>query len=315
MERESPRVDRRGLLQGTLASAAGLAVAPDLLAAEKEPAPNRKLNGRIKQSICLWCFSAGGEKWDLDTTCGVANELGCVSIELLRPDQFATVKKHGLTCAIASNGMPGGFKRGFNNPAHRDDLIKRTLETIDACQSAGVKSVIGFVGMKWENPDDPTSKEIPLAFAREHCIQAIKEVAPAAEKAGVNLCIEHLNSRDGSHPMKGHPGYQGDDLDFVADVVRAVGSPNVKLLFDIYHVQVMHGDVVRRLEQCKDVIGHIHTAGNPGRCELDENQELNYGPAMKKLLEIGYQGYVGHEFIPTRDPRAGLRQAVQICDV
>jgi hydroxypyruvate isomerase len=115
--------------------------------------------------------------------------------------------------------------------------------------------------------------------------------------------------------MKGHPGYQGDDLDFVADIVRQVGSPRVRLLFDIYHVQVMHGDVIRRMESCRDIIGHVHTAGNPGRGELDDNQEINFPPILRKLVELGYDGYVGHEFIPNRDPLAGLRQAVELCDV
>jgi hydroxypyruvate isomerase len=115
--------------------------------------------------------------------------------------------------------------------------------------------------------------------------------------------------------MKGHPGYQGDDLDYLAGILRSVGSPRVKLLFDIYHVQIMHGDVIRRIEQTKDVIGHIHTAGNPGRGELDDKQEINYPPIMKKLLEIKYEGYVGQEFIPTRDPLKGLQEAVKWCDV
>jgi hydroxypyruvate isomerase len=115
--------------------------------------------------------------------------------------------------------------------------------------------------------------------------------------------------------MKGHPGYQGDDLDYVAEIVRRVGSPRIRLLFDVYHVQIMNGDVIRRLEQHKDVIGHIHTAGNPGRAELDDNQEILYPPIMRKLLDIGYEGYVGQEFIPTRDPLAGLREAVRLCDV
>ena len=132
-----------------------------------------------------------------------------------------------------------------------------------------------------------------------------------AEKKGVTVCLEHLNTRDDSHPMKGHPGYQGDDLDYVAKIIRAVGSPRVKLLFDVYHVQIMHGDVIRRIEQCKDIIGHIHTAGNPGRGELDDTQEINYPPIMKKLLAIKYAGYVGQEFIPTRDPKAGLAEALQ----
>ena len=115
--------------------------------------------------------------------------------------------------------------------------------------------------------------------------------------------------------MKGHPGYQGDDLDWVADIIRRVGSPRVRLLFDIYHVQVMHGDLIRRIEQTKDIIGHIHTAGCPGRGELDDTQEVNYPAVIRKLVEIGYTGYVGQEFIPTRAPRDGLREAVKLCDV
>ena len=115
--------------------------------------------------------------------------------------------------------------------------------------------------------------------------------------------------------MKGHPGYQGDDVDYVANIVRRVGSDRVKMLFDIYHVQVMNGDVIRRIGQCQDVIGHIHAAGCPGRGELDASQEINFPPTMRKLLEIGYDGYVGQEFIPTRDPLAGLREAFAVCDV
>ena len=115
--------------------------------------------------------------------------------------------------------------------------------------------------------------------------------------------------------MKGHPGYQGDDLDYVADIVRRVGSPRVRLLFDFYHVQIMNGDLLRRLEKNIDIIGHIHTAGNPGRAELDDNQEIHFPPLMRKLVELGYKGYVGHEFIPTRDPLAGLQQAIALCDV
>ena len=129
------------------------------------------------------------------------------------------------------------------------------------------------------------------------------------------MCVEHLNTRDDSHPMKGHPGYQGDDLDWLASIIRKVGSPRVKLLFDIYHVQIMHGDVIRRIEENKDIIGHVHTAGNPGRAELDENQEIAYPAIMRKLIDVKYTGYVGQEFIPTRDPKEGLKQAVKLCDV
>src|SRR4029079_17276251 len=146
------------------------------------------------------------------------------------------------------------------------------------------------------------------AFA--NCVKGLKRLAIHAEMKGVTVCLEHLNTRDDSDPMKGHPGYQGDDLDFVAGVLRKIGSPRVKLLFDIYHVQVMHGDLIRRIEQTKDLIGPVHTAGVPGRGELDNTQEINYSAVIKKLVDVGYTGYIGQEFIPTRDPRAGLKQAV-----
>ena len=131
----------------------------------------------------------------------------------------------------------------------------------------------------------------------------------------MTICLEMLNTRDDSHPMKGHPGYQGDNMDYVAEIVQRVGSPRVKLLFDIYHVQVMDGDVIRRIRQYSDCIGHVHTAGNPGRCELDDDQEVNFAACMRALLSVGYDGYVGHEFIPTRDPLEGLAQAVSRCAV
>jgi hydroxypyruvate isomerase len=246
----------------------------------------------------------------------VARQLGCVSVEICEPKSWPTLRRYGLTCAIAPNGMPGApFKRGFNNPAHRAELLARTRETIDQCAAAGVPSVIAFVGYKWRNADDPASGEIRLEEGIANSVAGLKEIAGYAERKGVNVCVEHLNSRDHSHPMKGHFGYQGDDLDRVAEIIRRVGSPRVKLLFDIYHVQIMHGDLIRRLEQTKDILGHVHTAGNPGRGELDENQEILYPPLMKKLLEMGYTGYVGQEFIPTRNPLDGLRQAVRLCDV
>ena len=175
--------------------------------------------------------------------------------------------------------------------------------------------MIAFTGYKWLDPADPKSGTIPADEGAANCVKALKVLAAHAEKHHVTVCLEHLNTRDDTHPMKGHPGYQGDDLDYCADIVRRVGSERVKLLFDIYHVQVMHGDLVRRIGQLKDLIGHIHTAGNPGRGELDSKQEIAYPAVMRKLVEIGYQGHVGHEFIPTRNPREGLAEAVRVCDV
>lgn len=272
--------------------------------------------GVIKQSMVAWCFGAMGEKWSIARQCEIANELGCLSIELTQPRDWLLLRKHGLTCAIAPNGMPGApFVRGFNNPRYHEEVIARTTEMIDACASSDVPAVIAFTGFKWRDAEDPDSGAMSDDEAFDHCVTGLKKIAGHAERQGVTICLEHLNTRDNSHPMKGHPGYQGDDVDAVAAMLRRVGSDRVKLLFDIYHVQVMNGDVIRRLEECKDIIGHIHTAGNPGRGELDESQEINYLPIMRKLFEIGYDGYVGHEFIPTRDPLVGLQQAVTLCDI
>jgi hydroxypyruvate isomerase len=188
-------------------------------------------------------------------------------------------------------------------------------KVIDACAEAGFPNVIAFSGYKWRNAEDPKSGEISRDEGANNCVKGLKDLAGYAEQKKVTICMEHLNTRDDTHPMKGHPGYQGDDLDWMAKIIRRVGSERVRLLFDIYHVQIMHGDVMRRIEQNKDIIGHIHTAGNPGRAELDDRQEINYPPIMRKLLEIKYTGYVGQEFIPTRDPLKGLREAVVLCDV
>jgi len=302
-------INRRDLF----AAAAGAAVAGAATGAAAAPVASK---GRIKQSIVSWCFGMMGDKWSIEKQCQVAGDLGCLSIELTEPKDWPLLKKHGLTCAIAPNGMPGQpFVKGFNNPKYHDEVITRTTAMIDAAAAAGVPAVIAFTGFKWRDAEDPTSGAMPDEEAFENCVTGLKKIAGHAENQGVTICLEHLNTRDDTHPMKGHPGYQGDDVDAVAAMLRRVGSERVKLLFDIYHVQIMNGDVIRRIDACRDIIGHIHTAGNPGRGELDDTQEINYPPIMRKLLEIGYEGYVGQEFIPTGDPLAGLRQAVALCDV
>jgi hydroxypyruvate isomerase len=309
MPERATSLNRRRLL---LAAAA----ATPYLFASGACAEETKRKGRVKQSVVFWCFNIAGEKWDVDKTCQVAKELGCTSVEIVPPEDWPTLKKHGLTCAIAPNGMPGApFMKGLNNPRYQEEVVTRTKKTIDACAEASVPSVIAFSGYKWKDAEDPKSGEIGRDEGADNCVKALKELAAYAEKKKVTVCIEHLNTRDDTHPMKGHPGYQGDDLDWMAQIVRRVGSERVKLLFDIYHVQIMHGDVIRRIEQNKDLIGHIHTAGNPGRGELDDTQEINYPAIMRKLVDVKYAGYVGQEFIPTRNPLEGLRQAVQLCDV
>jgi hydroxypyruvate isomerase len=308
----STHLSRRQLLRATAAAVILPPVIDGGLAAA-QPAATR---GRVKQSIAFWCFNSAGEKWDVDTTCRVAKELGCPSVELVDPAEWGTLKKHGLTCAIAMNGMAGvPFAKGYNNPRYHGEVIAGAKKMIDAAADGGCPNVIAFTGYKWRDADDPKSRAIPRDEATKNCVMGLKQVAGYAEKKGVTLCLEHLNTRDNTHPMKGHPGYQGDDLDWVAEIIRAVGSPRVRLLFDIYHVQVMHGDVIRRIDQTKDIIGHVHTAGCPGRGELDDRQEVNYPAVIRKLVEVGYAGYVGQEFIPTRAPREGLREAVKLCDV
>jgi hydroxypyruvate isomerase len=273
-------------------------------------------HGRIRQSLALWCLDSTEWGWDLERVCRLARGLGCRSVELVPPEGWATVRQHGLDMALAYNGMPDPpFERGLNNTAYHEEVITRTDEAIDQSAESGVPNVIAFTGYRWRDATDPDSGEISLAEGADSCVAGLKALAGRAEARGVTLCLEMLSTRDDSHPMKGHPGYQGDDMDYCAEIVRRVGSPNVKLLFDIYHVQVMNGDVIRRLRRYRDLLGHVHLAGNPGRGEPDDRQEINAPAIMKALLDVGYEGYVGHEFIPTHDPERGLAAAVALCDV
>lgn len=262
-------------------------------------------NGRINQSIVSWCFA---DHWDAPRMAEIAVDLGCKSIELIEPRHFDLLKSAGLECAICQIDMSPDppFVKGFNNPKYRKQVLKATRDAIDSCSEYGFKNVICFTGM---------SEGIAQDAGADHCVEGLKEIIGYAESKNVTLCLEMLNTRDDSDPMKGHPGYQGNHTDYCVDIIKRVGSPNMKLLFDIYHVQIMDGDVIRRIHEHKDYIGHVHTAGNPGRGELDDTQEINYPPIMEALIEVGYDGYVGQEFIPTRDPLEGLRQAVELCDV
>jgi hydroxypyruvate isomerase len=274
-------------------------------------------NGRIKQSIVQWPFEFFGEQWSLEQTCEVAKRLGVDSIELLTADQFPTIHEHGLTCAIAQINMDPDppFLRGFNNPDFWPEVMATTRATIDAAAEYGIPNVICFTGFSAKDPHDPNSEEWSLEEGAANCVEGLKQIIKYAEEKEVTLCLENLNTRDDTHPMKGHPGYQGDETEYCIDIIKGVGSPRMKMLFDIYHAQIMDGDIIRRIREHKDHIGHIHTAGNPGRHELDETQELNYRPMMEALLEVGYTGYVGQEFIPTRDPYQGLYEAIRVCDV
>jgi hydroxypyruvate isomerase len=298
---------RRAMLKQTAGAAVfGVTALGGKLPAQDSPSAERVVkNGRINQSIVYWCFE---KYWDMDQAAKVARQLGCTSIELVAPKFFPVLKQHELKCAIGTVDMSPDppFVKGFNNPKYREQVLNATREAIDACADFGSKNVICFTGMREGIPDD---------VGADNCVEGFKQIVGHAEKKGVTLCLEMLNSRVSSHPMKGHPGYQGDHTDYCIDIIKRVASPSLKLLFDIYHVQIMDGDIISRLRQHRDYIGHVHTAGNPGRGELDQKQEINYPPIMDALLEIGYRGHVGQEFIPSRDPLDGLRQAVSLCDV
>ena len=234
-----------------------------------------------------------------------AKDIGLVGIEGIDRKYYPDVKKLGLEISLVGGH---GFSNGPCNPKFRDEVIAKLTEGIDVAADVGAKKVITFTGMKFDGMDREQ--------AIKDCLDTWKVVLPHAEKKGITLVLEHLNSRDSSHPMKGHPGYFGDDVDFCVDLIKQLGSPNFKLLFDIYHVSIMNGDVMRRLRLHKEYIGHLHTAGNPGRCELDENQEINYPAVMKTVQEIGYHDFVAHEFIPTwPDTILALRHAAMVCDV
>jgi len=282
---------RRQVLQAGAGLLAAGAALPAALAAEA--------GDRLKQSICQWCFK---KHWKLEEMCQIAKQLHCGSVELVPPEDWPTLKKHGLICAMAQSHM---FVQGMNNPKYQEMCIDKMKKAIDACAEAGFPNVITFTGFREDIPDDQGLK---------NCVAGYKKVTGYAEDKKVNLCLEMLNSRV-AEEMKGHPGYQGDHTDYCMDIIKQVGSPRLKLLFDIYHVQIMDGDVIARIKKYAEHIGHIHTAGNPGRAELDDNQEINYRPIMKALKAVGYQGYVGQEFIPTRDPLQGLKEAVALCAI
>ncbi len=258
-------------------------------------------NKRIRQSIMGWCFNPMDAR-DLARHC---REIGLVGIEGIPRSAYKDAMATGLEISLVGSH---GFARGPCDPKFRDEAVAKLKDAIDVASNVGCGKVITFTGMRFPGMDEEK--------AAQQCIDAWKEVLPLAEKKNITLCFEHLNSRDSSHPMKGHPGYFGDDVDFCLDLVRRIGSPNFKLLFDIYHVSIMNGDIIRRIRTNHDLIGHYHTAGNPGRAELDDTQEINYPPIMRAILETGYTSHVAQEFIPTwDDPVAALRHAAQVCDV
>lgn len=268
--------------------------------APQDPGPDWKIQGPMRQSVAHWCHLP----MKLDTLARKARAMGFESVEILEPEDWPVIRKHGLICGMTPSH---GFVTGLNDAKHHERCLAILRERIDLTADAGFPNVITFSGMRENIPDD---------LAKTNCVKALKKIAGHAEKRGINLCIEVLNSRVDVE-MKGHPGYQCDTIEWAAEVIDRVGSDRVKILFDLYHTQIMQGDLITRLRTFKDYIGHVHVAGVPGRGEIDlPGQEIHYPAVMRALKATGYRGLVGQEFIPTRrDKIAALRRAAYLCDV
>lgn len=265
--------------------------------------------GNIKHSVAHWCFKGKGSGWDLDLTCQMARYLSCGSVELVGIEgqdklrmNWDIVRKYGLVDAMH---FCHGFEKGLNNSKNWPECLKALNDGIDACFQYGFPNVLTFTGFRENIPDD---------VGAENCVTALKKIMRHAEQKKVNICLGTLNSRV-DIKKKGYPGYQGDHIDYCMEIIKKVGSSRMKLLFDIYHVQIMDGDIIARIRQYKDYIGHYHVAGNPGRREPDNEQEINYKAIMEEIIRTGYTGYVGQEFIPTGNALESLAKAVSLCDV
>jgi hydroxypyruvate isomerase len=275
---------------------------PAIASAQADDDPGFKVkNGRIKQSIMGWTYNP----MPVDELARHCKDLGMHAMEGVDAKHYPMIRELGLKIALTGSHS---FQKGPCDPANRDMVIAKVREGIDRAVQFGAPSVITFTGYRVPGLTDEQMTK--------NCIETWKALMSYAEEKKINVCLEQLNSRDNTHPMKGHPGYFGDHIDPCMEMIKAVGSPRMKFLFDIYHVQIMDGDVIRHLRQYKDLIGHYHTAGVPGRGELDETQELNYPPIVRAILETGFQGFMAQEFIPTWPDRVkALRHAVRVCDV
>lgn len=257
---------------------------------------NVALKGNIHHSVCRWCYGS----IDFEILCKEAQKIGIKSIELTGPEEWPILKKYGLTSAMPW-GAGLGIDKGFNNLTYHDELIKSYTEIIPKLVEAGLNKIICFSG----NKNGITSEK-----GIENCAIGLKKLMPICEKHKVTLVMELLNSK------VDHADYQCDNTAWGVALCKAVGSEYFKLLYDIYHMQIMEGDIIRTIKANISYIAHIHTGGNPGRAEIDETQEIYYPAIMKCLVEIGYKGFVGQEFIPkSTKPLESLQKAVLICDV
>ncbi|GLU56012.1 hydroxypyruvate isomerase family protein [Dyadobacter frigoris] len=264
--------------------------------AASDKALGAELKGKINHSVCKWCYS----KIPLETFAQECQKIGLKSIELLGPEEWPVLKKYGLTCALP-NGAGMGIEKGFNDPKNHDALVKSYEEIFPKIQAAGYTSVICFSGNRNGMSD---------IDGMRNCAEGLKRLIPSAEKYNVTLIMELLNSK------VNHRDYMCDHTTWGAGLCEMIGSEKFKLLYDIYHMQIMEGDVIATIKKYHKYIGHYHTGGVPGRNEIDETQELYYPAIMKAIVDTGFKGFVAQEFIPSRkDDIASLKQGVTICDI
>ncbi|HET7778232.1 MAG TPA: TIM barrel protein [Rudaea sp.] len=255
--------------------------------------------GRLKQSVCRWPY----KNVPLPEFCKRAKQLGLVAIDLLYPDEWSVATDAGLVVSMGYAAQRGKFiQTGFNDPANHAMLIGELEAALPLAAKAKVPNLIAMFGNRIDGMSDAT--------AIANCVAGLSKIAPKASELGVTICVELLNSK------VDHAGYQGDHTAFGVAVMQGVNSPHVKLLYDIYHMQIMEGDVIRTIRDNIKWIGHFHTGGVPGRHEINETQELNYHAIAEAIADLDYRGYVAHEFEPTRpDPFASLAEAVRVCTV
>ncbi|MBK7999028.1 MAG: TIM barrel protein [Verrucomicrobia bacterium] len=284
-----------GRIAGGAASAAlATSLGQRLMAADA--AAGASLKGRVNHSVCKWCYP----KVSLEDLCKAGKEMGLSSIELLEIGDFPTLKKYGLSCAMVS-GVPGGITQGLNRLENHDKIVAFYEEYAPKVAAAGFKNIICFSGNRKGMSDEK---------GMENCAIGLKRIMPVCEKNNVVAVMELLNSK------VNHPDYMCDHTAWGVDLCKKVGSDHFKLLYDIYHMQIMEGDVIATIKKSHPYIAHYHTGGVPGRNEIDDSQELNYPAIMKAIVETGYKGHVAQEFIPKRsDVIASLKQGVTICDV
>ncbi len=261
------------------------------------PSDRRTVRGRLKQSVSRWPYS----KIPLPEFARAAKAMGLEAIDLLQPDEWPVVAEAGLACSMGYPTRRDDFiATGFNDPRQHAMLLRELEETIPLAARAGVPNVIAMFGNRRGRSD---------AEGIKNCIAGLRRIAPLAEQHRITVCVELLNSKVDHHD------YMGDHTAFGVEVIKGIGSPAVKLLYDIYHMQIMEGDVIRTIRDNLQFIAHFHTGGVPGRHELDGTQELNWRAVAMTIADAGFTGFVAHEFVPTRDPLTSLREAVAVCDV